>query len=214
MNIKNSGSIVFLLTLLIFAVSICVISYRYTIRFDKMDDEFKVRDKNLIHYSDTTQKSNITTNESTEKQLMFETINQVKYFNEILNREQKDTMSYIVYVIAFFSIVAGFFGYKTINDIRGSLKDESKNITSFYEKTFSLLNEQASISKNFYELQYKVLEEKMNGYKTDLEKLVERSTEIETKVNRKIEKDKMETHEMTKIITDKIKPDAFEEDKP
>lgn len=76
-----------------------------------------------------------------------EVLKEVKYFNETLNQRQNETLQLILYVVAFISIVATFFGYKTIKDIRDAAESESKKITTQYENSFTLLNELNGIYK-------------------------------------------------------------------
>jgi len=197
MKTSSIGStIIYLLTLLIFAGSIYFISERNSNILLQIKDEFKKANQ-------LPDSSNI------DKQVLTQLITEVKYFNEILNREQNDTLSYIVYIIAFFSIVAGFFGYRTIKDIRESVKEESKKITEFYEKTFSLLNDQARISKDFYDLQYKSLNEKVKEAEIELKRLVNQYSYKEAETDVQIQAYEKETQFLKKQASEEIQRTEF-----
>jgi hypothetical protein len=205
----TAQTVIYLLTLIIFAISIYFISARNSNILEQIRDEFK----NQKQFTDSLMQSKEV---NIEKELLSQLISEVKYYNEILNREQNDTLSYIVYIIAFFSIVAGFFGYRTIRDIRESVKEESNKITDFYEKTFSLLNDQAKISKDFYDIQYKNLnkkteevEDKIRDAKIEINRMVGQLNDIEAKVSVQIDEKQEERDNMKKETSNKITKDTF-----
>ncbi|MCK5050199.1 MAG: hypothetical protein KAS53_00570 [Candidatus Cloacimonetes bacterium] len=144
-------------------------------------------------------------------------LSNMKTYNEILYQKQSDTFQVIIYILAIFSIVAGFFGYKTIKDIREKALQESEKLSEFYKQTFSLLNNQAEISKDFYNEQYsgltiKVKEEreKIENLSKTVEKLYEDIKKVDSETAKKIKSDNLETEKIKEDEGDKVTEDVFE----
>lgn len=113
-------------------------------KLETIENEFR---KNVEENKIVEQKINIP----------LEVLKEVKGFNEALNQRQNETLQLILYVVAFISIIATFFGYKTIRDIKDTADNETKKITSQYEQTFKLLNDITKMYKDDISTQTKDL---------------------------------------------------------
>lgn len=132
--------------------------------------------KDLIHIMN--QKNIVDRNEdvikiSEQTNIPLEILKEVKYFTEIMNQKQHDTLQFIVYILAFFSIIATFFGYKTIIHIKENAEKESEKLTAQYSGAYQLLKQQAELSKNFYEIQYSTFANELDAKTVKLKSLTE-----------------------------------------
>ena len=109
-------------------------------------------DKKVKNKTDSSMIRELYLNTDVDKNILLELIKEVKYYNEVLNKTQNDTIRIVIYVLGFLSIIAAFFGYRTINDIRMNAKNEMEKISKFYGDSFNLLNEQSKLSKEITQL--------------------------------------------------------------
>lgn len=117
---------------------------KYSSTHSLVDKEGTIQNKVLEERNTTSQDENPFLNPKIVEQkvnIPLEILKEVKSFNEVLNQRQNDTLQMILYVVAFIGIIATFFGYKTIKDIKENADNETKKITAQYEQTFKLLND-------------------------------------------------------------------------
>ena len=176
-NNKNS-SYIWALVVIIFLFLIMIGSYLYytnnnikSIKLELANRQYPLQilsvntdslntilsDKKVIIETDSLMLSELYLNTDVDKNILLEIIKEVKYFNEIMNQKQNDTIRIVIYILGFLSIIAAFFGYRTINDIRMNAKNEMEKISKFYGDSFNLLNEQSKLSKEITQLNIREL---------------------------------------------------------
>ncbi len=131
-----------------------------------------------------------------ESNILLEQANLVRHFNETLNRQQNDTMTKIVYVLAFISAVAVFFGYKTMRDIRETAKGEIATMSDFYTRAFDTLQETATISKEIVVSSRQSVKEILDETTQKLKKHEEKLEDTE----KRLEKAKIKINEYLGLI--------------
>lgn len=114
-----------------------------------------------IHTNNSTNSNSEVSSLGNDYNVPVEVLKEVKHFNEVMNQKQTDMLQMLVYVVAFFSIIATFFGYKTIKDIKDHAKDEMDKVGVFYAKSFDHLNNMSKLSEDFINSQYKHLESRV-----------------------------------------------------
>lgn len=164
----------------------------YSSQHSFIDKEGTILNKVLIENNLTNQEENPFPNSKIVEQkvnIPLEILKEVKSFNEVLSQRQNETLQLIVYVVAFVGIIATFFGYKTIKDIKESAEKESNKISDQYTKSYELLNNQVKLSNDFYQLQYKRFEEDLNKKQTQIEEkfseLLDKYNELKDEFNQK-----------------------------
>ncbi len=186
-KIRDKGVAFFGFILVVFAISYVFVSWMQTSKINRLEEKIDARN-NLSFQVDRNGTINganfklISTNPpsdasivriSEEVNIPLEILKQVKYFNEVMTQKQNDTIQIIVYVIAFFSIVAAFFGYKTINSIKESAEKENNKLAKQYELAHDLLNEQIALSNRFYDSSYRKLSEEYKRVSEEYKKMKE-----------------------------------------
>ncbi len=117
-----------------------------------------------------------------QSDVSYDCLEQMKRYNETLHQKQSDTLQIIIYLIAVFAIIAGFFGYKTIKDIGDKAKDEMGKVSGFYDKTFKSLENQSKTSKDFYDIQYSKLQKIVDQETKRIEDLSEKTSLLYTEI--------------------------------
>lgn len=161
-------------------------------KFNNMDNLAKV-----LKEKDLTSVEKDVLKVSEQVNIPLEVLKEVKYFNQMLNEKQQDTLQFIVYILAFFSIIATFFGYKTITNIKNSADREAEKLSNQYKSAYDLLKEQAELSKNFYDLQYKRLEEDYKKMGESFSEMYDKYKEIKNTIEKKNEETDQEFTDTT-----------------
>lgn len=115
-----------------------------------------------------------------------EILKEVKSFNEALNEKQNETLQLVVVIIAFFSIIATFFGYKTIRDIKDAAIDEEQKLTKRYENIFNHLENITFVTKKLSDEVYTRSKEDIEEDKKELQILKEQFENLKKDTEEKI----------------------------
>lgn len=175
------GSIVFLAIILIaFSITIFLIINKQNAKMDTIAEqlqnrnfEFNINSKQNIDgnvvLDEIVTLSNDEIAQNIDKDILIEMIKENKYYNETLSNYQSKTISTITYVVGFFAVVAMFFGYRTISDIKQNATEETNKLSSIYNHTFEILKTQAESNKSTQENTHKKIDAAMDKLEAKLQ---------------------------------------------